>query len=149
MPLSNRLSYQMLVEAPAPWVEQVIKDEQVHLFYSSTQARILEPRIPEDILLDIERLTIDTTLMPDTGLRIFEPPQGMRLESPLERFLTPGGCGAPSYFAGPAMEQMGFRIGNMNQKYERKRRAQENVAFVVRNTHQAVSRSPPRYSQEE
>ena len=139
------LSHQILVEPPAPWVEKVIKDEQVHLFYSSGQARILEPRRPEDIALDIERLNVDTTLMPDTGLRIFEPPQGMCLESPLERFLTPGGCSAPSYFVGPAMKQMGFRLGNMDEKYGRKAMAQQDVALVIRNSRQAVTRrSPPR-----
>lgn len=135
------LSYQILVEAPVPWVEKVIKDEQVHLFYSSSQSRILEPRSPEDILLDIERLTTDTTLMPDASLRIFEPPQGMCLESPLERFLTPGECSTPSYFAGPALEQMGFRMGNMNGKYARKQRARENVRLVIENSHQGVTSS--------
>lgn len=115
----------------------------MRLFYSSTQARILEPRSPEDIALDIERLTTDTTLMPDASLKVFEPAQGMSLESPLERFLTPGGCSAPSYFVGSAMQQIGFRLGNMNEKYERKRIARENVALVVRNGVQAVTKSSP------
>lgn len=70
---------------------------------------------------------------PMASVKLFEERQGMCLESPLERFLTPDGCSDTAYFARLGLEQIGLQFGSLEGLEERKRMADENVQVVTKN----------------
>ncbi|EYE99274.1 uncharacterized protein EURHEDRAFT_374335 [Aspergillus ruber CBS 135680] len=115
-----------------PWAEKVIKDEQIHQFYSQSHQRTLERRHPQDAIRDIHlAATSISRTDPSIGsLKLFEPQQGMCLEEPLERFLTPDGCGGPD--ARAALREMGYSFGSMDGREERKQIAQQRAETVVK-----------------
>lgn len=68
-----------------------------------------------------------------TDLKMFEQTQGMCLETPLERFLTPDACSDTSYFARLALTQMGTSFSCMEGREQRSKKAKENVLAARRN----------------
>ncbi|PLB38397.1 uncharacterized protein BDW47DRAFT_125538 [Aspergillus candidus] len=104
-----------------PWVEKIIKEERIHQFYTSLntatsathQTNDITSRGP-DIVSDLHLHQTHLAQQSSTGethleqlmgdLKLFDQRPGICIESPLERFLIPDGCGAPSYFVRPALE---------------------------------------------
>ncbi|PKY08042.1 hypothetical protein P168DRAFT_323231 [Aspergillus campestris IBT 28561] len=108
-----------------PWVEKVIKEEQIHQFYTSLNTATLATHQANDITDPGLDIVSDLHLHPAQGsptgethperlmgdLKLFDQRPGICIESPLERFLTPDGCSAPSYFVRPALENVSERTG--------------------------------------
>lgn len=124
---------------PTSWAEKVIRNEQIHQFHSSLspRSRNHDPHGLDDIIRDINHLTLDKTPTPDQtigSLRLFEPREGdgICLERPLERFFTPDGCECPSHFTRPALEHSGIRFGGLDGRDERTSIARRNSNMARR-----------------
>ncbi|BCR91223.1 uncharacterized protein ACHE_70066A [Aspergillus chevalieri] len=113
------------------WAEKVIKDEQIHQFYSQSHLRGLEHRHPQDPIRDIHlaATSVSTSDSSLTSLKLFESQQGMCLEDPLERFLTPVGL---DHRTRPALREMEFSLGCMDEKEQRQQIAQQRADAVVK-----------------
>ena len=135
-----------------PWVEKVIKEERIHQFYTSLNiATARDNATPQtkdiadpglDIVSDLHQTHLAQRsptgethleqLMDD--LKLFDERPGICIESPLERFLTPDGCSAPSYFVRPALENVssGTGFGCLEGMEERRATARGHAAAVSR-----------------
>ncbi|KAJ9272491.1 hypothetical protein DTO212C5_1218 [Paecilomyces variotii] len=116
------------------WVDKVINDERVCLFHSQLGMAMSHYQDPSS------RAANETGALAhrkDEGqssdaLKLFRPRQELFQESPLERFLAPDGCSDPSYFARPALAEMGIPFGSSETIEVRKRAAKENAERVAK-----------------
>ncbi|KAL2835085.1 hypothetical protein BDW59DRAFT_3045 [Aspergillus cavernicola] len=115
-------------EEISSWVERVIIEEQTHLLYAHQRTSISNMHVhggdntierdtdPLDQRLQIPSTAAATDL---DNTKLFKQQRPfMFLESPLERFLTPGSSD-PTYFSRPALAHMGVQYGSMEGLKER------------------------------
>jgi hypothetical protein len=125
-------------------MEKVIIEEQTHIFHSQLGIKCSNLRNQGSI--DIEQamdqlsqaVSGSNTDQMSGSLKLFEQQQqrGACRETPLERFLSPDGCSDLSYFARPALAQMGTRFGDMEGREKRREKAKENVDSMASNKRQ-------------
>ncbi|KAL4921774.1 hypothetical protein BDW62DRAFT_96173 [Aspergillus aurantiobrunneus] len=140
------LQTQPATEAITSWVENIILEEQTHLFCSQLSASLSDMHLgagDTDIERDMDRLDqrIRTTPTAATtnrdNLKILERQRPfMYLETPQERFLTPGSSD-PSYFSRPAMAHMGIQYGSMEGRKQREDVARGHLEAIRDNALQA------------
>ncbi|KAL3482492.1 hypothetical protein BJX99DRAFT_252745 [Aspergillus californicus] len=118
------------------WVEQVIAEEQTHLYCAQQNASTFGNPVPASKasiergmnLLDQGKMVSSTAPTTDVeGCKQQRP--FMFLASPLDRFLTPGSSD-PSYFSRPALAHMGIRYGGMEGAKERSDIARGHVEMI-------------------
>ncbi|KAL4779387.1 hypothetical protein BJX76DRAFT_91072 [Aspergillus varians] len=138
-----------VTETITSWVEKVILEEQTHLLCSQLGIFLTDLHLhagDTDIERDMDRLdqrirTSSTAATTDMEhLELFEQQRPfMYLESPLERFLTPGSSD-PSYFSRPTLAYVGIQYGSMEGSKERADMVRDHVeatkdkAIQARNT---------------
>ncbi|KAA8645963.1 hypothetical protein EYZ11_010081 [Aspergillus tanneri] len=149
---SNLILHDKLLEYDHPnitiisWIDKVIREERIHWFYSHLCTALSESQ-NEDLDADMMQLDQRLTALTSNAdmeemmmsLNLFEQPEGLCLESPLERYLTPGGCENPSVFVRPALVEMGVQFGGTHGLDERLIKAKENVDFTKEKRRQAAS----------
>ena len=118
------------------WAEKVIKQEQIHLFFRHYQVDGFDPlaRIGGSPKHPDEASPMEFIQgHPVTSLKLFEEREGMCLESPLERFLTPDGCSDTWYFAQLALARQEIPFGSMEGMRKRMEMARTNVLAAENN----------------
>ncbi|RDW86715.1 uncharacterized protein DSM5745_03357 [Aspergillus mulundensis] len=133
------------------WAEKVISEEQLQLLCSQPRTALsgkslltgdstTETTIERDMDLSTQGVRIPSIAATTTTdpFKIFEDGQRpfMCLESPLERYLTPGSS-EPSYFSRSALAQVGLQYGDMEGKRERADIARGHLETVRDNALQA------------
>ncbi|KAF7590750.1 hypothetical protein BBP40_002488 [Aspergillus hancockii] len=125
------------------WMAKVIVEEQIHRYHSQLGVKCSNLQNQDSI--DIEQVmdqlgqaaSGSNTDQMSGSLKLFEQQhRGTYRETPLERFLTPDGCSDLSYFARPALAQMGTDFGDMEAQEKRRAKAKENVESVASNKRQ-------------
>ncbi|KAL2003502.1 hypothetical protein VTN02DRAFT_3597 [Thermoascus thermophilus] len=125
------------------WVEKVVREERIHLFYSQAGTCSLEAQLDMDNdghyapqpIHDHPKRNGGPALQPcgviDTDLKLFKQGQEVLLtEEPLERFLTPDGCSDPPFFARPALAKLDMPFGSAETMDDRKRKARSNAEMA-------------------
>ncbi|KAL4879588.1 hypothetical protein BJY04DRAFT_219930 [Aspergillus karnatakaensis] len=128
---------QIATEKITSWAEEVIMEEQTQLVYSQLGASISDapPNTKDkDIERQMDRLDQRISSAAATtdleSLKVFEQQRPfMYLETPVERFLTPGSSD-PSYFSRPTLAHIGLRFGNMEGAKERADMARAHVKAI-------------------
>ncbi|KAL4926944.1 uncharacterized protein BDV17DRAFT_138918 [Aspergillus undulatus] len=148
------LEDQHATDAITAWVDKVILEEQNHLFCSQMGVALSDMRLSagasnanSHIEQEMERIGEGVKLSSSTGptgggpLKIFEQQRPLTyLESPLERYLTPGSSD-PSYFSRPTMAHGGSQYGSMEGRKERRDMVRGHVEVVKENALKAQSTS--------
>ncbi|KAL3430488.1 hypothetical protein BDV09DRAFT_189246 [Aspergillus tetrazonus] len=141
-------------ETITSWAEKVISEEQMHLLciQPATSLDGMHPSAGDDATdLNAERdmamfvqsarslPTVDTTRTDVDSSKVIEVETSrpfMCLESPLERYLTPGSS-EPSHFSRSALAHVGLQYGDMEGKKERAEIARGHVEVARDNALQA------------
>ncbi|KAL4765544.1 uncharacterized protein BDW70DRAFT_65162 [Aspergillus foveolatus] len=141
-------------ETITSWAEKVISEEQIHLLCTqpATSLDDMHPPAGDDATyLNVERdmdifvqparslPPVDTTRTDVDSSKVIEVDVSrpfMCLESPLERYLTPGSS-EPSHFSRSALAHVGLQFGDMEGKKERAEIARGHVEVARDNALQA------------
>ncbi|KAL4901358.1 hypothetical protein BDW74DRAFT_181929 [Aspergillus multicolor] len=136
------------------WAEKVISEEQLQLLCSQPSTNVSgtslltgdstnDTTVERDIGRPTQGVRLPSTdATTTTGTDPFKIFEGdgqrpfMCLESPLERYLTPGSS-EPSYFSRSALAQVGLQYGDMEGKRERAHIARGHAETVRDNALQA------------
>ncbi|KAL4980582.1 hypothetical protein BDW66DRAFT_147016 [Aspergillus desertorum] len=141
-------------EKVTSWAEKVISEEQMQLFCTKppttldgmqlpTGDKVIDPNIECDMAIfaqparshrtaDTTRTDVDSSQL----IKVQTPRPFMCLESPLERYLTPGSS-EPNHFSRLALAHVELRYGDMEGKRERAEIARGHVEVVRDNALQA------------
>ncbi|KAL6240173.1 hypothetical protein BDW75DRAFT_235994 [Aspergillus navahoensis] len=135
-------------ETITSWAEKVISEEQMHLLCTQPAISLDGMHTPigdnecdMSIFFPPARAipTAETTRTDVDSSQVIKaqtPRLFMCLESPLERYLTPGSS-EPSHFSRSALALMGLQYGDMEGKRERAEIARGHVEVARDNAHQA------------
>ncbi|KAL4988313.1 hypothetical protein BDW68DRAFT_177037 [Aspergillus falconensis] len=141
-------------ETITSWAEKVISEEQMHLLCTQQATSLdgihmpigdkaINPNIECDVAIFAQPAgtlpTADTTRTDVDSPKVIKlqaPRPFMCLESPLERYLTPGSS-EPSHFSRSALAHVGLQYGDMEGKRERAEIARGHVEVARDNALQA------------
>ncbi|PTU17523.1 hypothetical protein P175DRAFT_0504818 [Aspergillus ochraceoroseus IBT 24754] len=144
------LNRQPPTERVLSWAEQIIAEERTHQFHAQLTASVANMQTEgTNMELDLGHIDQQISAATTTGkldqtvgsLKLFEQRPSACLETPLERFLTPGSSD-PSYFHQPALAHMGIQFGSMEGAAERRDIARANAEVARDRAYGAQEKHP-------